>query len=107
MNNKFGFKVSTMLEQVEDSYIKFVGDNYGVNRDEFLKNFKAKLNSERPHKLTTVHAELIEYEPNRIIIQTSKYNTLLNEYKDHYLWVFTNKGDKKYDWDLNRFWALP
>ena len=80
--NKFRFKVSTMLEQVEDDYIKFVGDNYGVNRDEFL-------------------------EPNRIIIQTSKYNTVAKEYKDHYLWIFTNKGDRKYDWDLNRFRALP
>ena len=30
--NKFRFKVSTMLEQVEDDYIKFVGDNYGVNQ---------------------------------------------------------------------------
>ena len=73
--NKFRFKVSTMLEQVEDDYIKFVGDNYGVNRDEFLKDFKAKLNLESPH-VSTVHAELIEYEPNRIIIQTSKYNTI-------------------------------
>lgn len=66
--NKFRFKVSTMLEQVEDDYIKFVGDNYGVNRDEFLKDFKAKLNLES-HHVSTVHAELIEYEPNRIIIR--------------------------------------
>lgn len=49
--NKFRFKVSTMLEQVEDDYIKFVGDNYGVNRDEFLKDFKAKLNLESQHVL--------------------------------------------------------
>lgn len=105
MNNKFRFKVSTMLEQVEDNYIKFVGDNYGVNRDEFLKNFKAKLNLES--RVFTVHAELIEYKPNHIILQTSKYNTVANEYQDHYLWVFTNNGDKKYDWDLNRFRALP
>lgn len=104
--NKFRFKVSTMLEQVEDDYIKFVGDNYGVNRDEFLKDFKAKLNLES-HHVSTVHAELIEYEPNRIIIQTSKYNTIAKEYKDHYLWVFTSNGDKKYDWDLIRFRALP
>lgn len=105
--NKFRFKVSTMLEQVEEDYIKFVGDNYGVNRDEFLKDFKAKLNLESHFISTTVHAELIEYEPNRIIIQTSKYNTIAKEYKDHYLWVFTSNGDKKYDWDLNRFRALP
>lgn len=104
--NKFRFKVSTMLEQVEDDYIKFVGDNYGVNRDEFLKDFKAKLNLES-YNVSTVHAELLEYEPNRIIIQTSKYNTIAKEYKDHYLWVFTNNGDRKYDWDLNRFRALP
>ena len=95
--NKFRFKVSTMLEQVEDDYIKFIGDNYGVNRDEFLKDFKAKLNLES-HHVSTVHAELL---------QTSKYNTISKEYKDHYLWVFTNKGDRKYDWDLNRFRALP
>ena len=56
--NKFRFKVSTMLEQVEDDYIKFVGDNYGVNRDEFLKDFRAKLNLES-HHISTVHAELI------------------------------------------------
>lgn len=104
--NKFRFKVSTMLEQVEEDYIKFVGDNYGVNRDEFLKDFKNKLNLES-HRAFTVHAELIEYEPNRIIIQTSKYNTIAKEYNNHYLWVFTNKGDRKYDWDLNRFRALP
>lgn len=41
--NKFRFKVSTMLEQVEDDYIKFVGDNYGVNRDEFLKDSRINL----------------------------------------------------------------
>ena len=104
--NKFRFKVSTMLAQVADDYMKFGGDKYCVNRDEFLKDFKAKLNLESPH-VSTVHAELIEYEPNRIIIQTSKYYTIANEYKDHYLWVFTNKGDRKYDWDLNRFRALP
>lgn len=69
-----------MLEQVEDDYIKFVGDNYGVNRDEFLKDFKNKLNLES-HHVSTVHAELLEYEPNRIIIQTSKYNTISKEYK--------------------------
>ena len=56
--NKFRFKVSTMLEQVEDDYIKFIGDNYGVNRDEFLKDFKAKLNLES-HHVSTVHAELL------------------------------------------------
>lgn len=104
--NKFRFKVSTMLEQVEEDYIKFVGDNYGVNRDEFLKYFRAKLNLES-HQAFTVHAELIEYEPNLIIIQTSKYNTIAKEYNNHFLWVFTSKGDKKYDWDLNRFRALP
>ena len=104
--NKFRFKVSTMLEQVEEDYIKFVGDNYGVNRDEFLKDFRAKLKLES-HHISTVHAEVSEYERNRIVSQSSKYNTIAKEYNNHHLWVFTSKGDKKYDWDLNRFQAQP
>lgn len=105
MNNKFRFVVSTMLTQVFEDYIQFVGDNYGVNREEFIKDFKAKLDSQT--KVNKVHAELIEYEPNRIILQTSHFNPVAKEYTNHYLWVFTSKGDRKYDWDLNRFRALP
>lgn len=104
-NNKFKFVTSTMFNQVEEDYIQFVGDNHQLKSEEFIKAFKAKLNSQS--KVNRIHAEILKYRPNYIILQTSQFNPVAQEYKDHYLWVFTKTGEGKYNWSLNRYRALP
>jgi len=101
MNKKFRFVTTTILGSVVEDYIRFVGDNYGIDREKFLEKFRAKLNSQI--KTNKEHAELMKYEPNHIIIQTSRFISVESEYINHYLWVFTNKSGKKYDWELTRF----
>lgn len=95
---KFKLKRSSILESVEESYIKFIGDHWD---DPMLEDlFKEMLNNTTKH---TVHLQLIQELPNLIIFETSKY--IMNQgFSDHQLWVFHKMYPyKKYCIYLTRY----
>lgn len=110
MKTKFIFKSLTMLQDVEDQYIKFIGDNIDLLNDYTGTNSKymmLKRFLELYQKSTKlkVHGEIIKFFPGLLIIQTSKY-VQNGEYKDYTLWIFTHNSPAKYDWSLQKIKAL-
>lgn len=97
---KFKFSTTSTLGDVEESYLKFMGDNYNLEEKELLAKFK-ELASSKNH--ITLHAEIMVNDLNRIVIQTVKFNKSTNEYYDHMLWVFVKIFSDKYGWVLYRF----
>lgn len=101
MDKKFKFSTTSILGDVEESYLKFMGDNCSLDDKEFLAKFK-ELISSKNH--VTIHAEIMVRALDRIIIQTVKFNKATNEYYDHILWVFVKlTPTSKYGWVLHRF----
>lgn len=101
MNKKYAFVTASMLGAVEESYIKFIGDNYSHNNDELIAKFKEMMNSSI--NSSTFHAQILDRTQDKVIIQSSKFNKRTNEYFDHQIWVFISTGISKYDWTLNRY----
>lgn len=97
MDKKFKFITTSILDDVKESYLRFVGDNCNLDDKEFLAMFK-ELISSKNH--VTLHAEIMVRALDRVIIQTVKFNKATNEYYDHMLWVFVKVA---YGWVLHRF----
>lgn len=100
MDKKFKFSTTSILGDVEESYLRFIGDNCNLDDKEFLAKFK-ELISSKNH--VTLHAEIMVKGSDRTIIQTVKFNKATNEYYDHMLWVFIKITSSKYSWVLHRF----
>lgn len=95
--NKFKLRLSPILEFVEDSYIKLIGDHW--DDDDLEKVFKEMLNTTTKH---TVHVKMLTSFENLIIFETSKY--VMDEgYTDHQLWVFQKWMSGKYFIHLLRY----
>lgn len=100
MNNKFNFYPVRMLGAVEENYIKFMGDNSSKIAREFLDAFREEYQKSTKHK---VHAMIHIHAPNRVVIETVKYNINTSSYIDSTLWLFTKSGNGKYDWTIDRY----
>lgn len=97
---KFRFVSTSILNDVEEMYLRFIGDNHELSEKELLDKFK-ELNQSPNH--ITGHAEIMVNNHNKLIIQTSKFNRISKEYYDPMLWVFIKQSSEKYSWTLSRF----
>lgn len=97
--NKDKFKLTTshMLEAVEDSYIKFMGDHW--KDDDLESQFKELISKNTKH---TVHARILDSYENLIIIETSKY-IMGKGFFDHQIWMFHKWMPGKYNIHITRY----
>lgn len=108
MNIKFLLSKESMLQAVEDNYIKFVAERWDSNS--LLKEFTEYLNSFRRKDRRTkdylyrIHVNLHRVSPDTIIFESSRFYLLPSQKFSHrQLWVFNKLSDSTYDLSLNRF----
>lgn len=97
---KFLLRPSTILNRVEEQYLKFIGDNCGASDSDLLNGFKNLVNSSPKH---TVHAKILHHEEKAIILETSKYVQGTGTFMDHQVWIFTKASENTYSWTLKRY----